>query len=100
MMKQVMNEVEVGSVFAEQYGDNANQTAFYQVVHRTAHFVDVRRIKATAGNVLDGMDYELIPHKNDFMEEESHRYKVQNWGMNPHHPMPCIMTGYMPAFLI
>ncbi len=98
-MKSLKN-IEVGSVFAESYGGNANQTAFYQVVHSTTHFVDVRRIRAAVGEALDGMDYELVPMKNDFMEETSHRYKVKNWTNNPHNPMPCIETGYMPAFLI
>lgn len=46
------------------------------------------------------MDYELIPTPDDFMEAEPTRYKVKNWTNNPTNPMPCIMTGYMPAFLI
>ena len=45
-MKNIEN-IEVGDIFAENYGSNANQTAFYQVVKRTPKFVDVRRIRAT-----------------------------------------------------
>lgn len=98
-MKNIEN-IEVGDIFAENYGSNANQTAFYQVVKRTAKFVDVRRIRATVGKPLDGMDYELIPTADDFMEAEPTRYKIKNWTNNPANPMPCIMTGYMPAFLV
>lgn len=98
-MKSI-ESIEVGDIFAENYGSNANQTAFYQVVKRTPKFVDVRRIRATAGKPLDGMDYELIPTADDFMEAEPTRYKIKNWTNNPSNPMPCIMTGYMPAFLI
>lgn len=95
-----MKNIKVGSFFAESYGCNANQTAFYQVVHSTAHFVDVRRVSTVVGEILDGMDYELIPVKDSFIEDESRRYKVRNWGNNPCNPVPCIMTGYMPEFLI
>ena len=52
-MKTIKN-ITVGSIFAESYGCNANQTAFYQVVHSTTHFVDVRRIGATVGEQLEG----------------------------------------------
>lgn len=98
-MKTIKN-IPVGSIFAESYGCNANQTAFYQVVHSTTHFVDVRRIGATVGEQLEGMDYTLVPEKDKFIEEQSRRFKVKNWTSNPRNPMPCIMTGYMPAFLI
>lgn len=98
-MKSIEN-IKVGDIFAENYGSNANQTAFYQFVKRTPKFVDVRRIRATAGKPLGGMDYELIPTADDFMEAEPTRYKLKNWTNNPSNPMPCIMTGYMPAFLI
>lgn len=99
-MKSIKN-IPVGSIFAEDYGCNAHQVAFYQVVHSTTHFVDVRRIKGTVNEIIDdGNDYTLKPVLDDFMEEESHRYKVKNWTRNITNIVPCIETGYMPAFLI
>ena len=99
-MKPLKN-IPVNTVFAEHYGCSAHQVAFYQVVHSTTHFVDVRRIKGTVDEIIDdGNDHTLKPVLNDFMEDESHRYKVKNWTRTISNPMPCIETGYMPAFMI
>lgn len=43
--------------------------------------------------------YLAPPDSLKQLAEDLNRF-VKNWTSNPHNPMPCIMTGYMPAFLI